>query len=321
LPATHAQQEGKHLNGDAQCNRTSGARDDGESPMTIDIVETVSVPGSPINEDRAGHARFPSGTSAAWVIDGATGLADREAIPDGPTDAAWLAERFSLLLAEDDPASLPAVGYFERLLGRVAALYDTAVPDWKRLPPWALPSAACMWLRAVGPTLELAWQGDCVAVVERDGSVVLAGAEEARLWEDDINAVVRARLAALPSAQTPIMLEILDELRHRRARLNQPGGYWMLGIDPRAAAAMDVRTIAIDGRVRVLLASDGLWRLVDHFQCYDPVGLLDEAFRTGLAPLVGALRKLEDDDADCRRVPRVKPRDDATGLTLIASPG
>jgi hypothetical protein len=289
--------------------------------MTLDIVDSISVPGGAINEDRVGHARFPSGARAAWVIDGATGLADRETIPDGPTDAACLAELLSVRLAESDPAAIPAGKYFESVLKCVAATYHAAVPGWGRLPPWALPSAAGIWLRAIGPTLELAWQGDCVAVVERNGSVVLAGTEEARLWEDDINAVVRARLAALPAAHGSIMQEILGELRRRRAHLNQPGGYWMLGIDPRAAVAMDVKTIALNGRARVLLASDGLWRLVDHFQCYDPIGLLDAGFRSGLAPLVEELRKREDDDADCRRVPRVKPRDDATGLILIASTG
>jgi hypothetical protein len=149
---------------------------------------------------------------------------------------------------------------------------------------------------------------------------VLVGAEAARAWEDDINAVVRARLAATPVRRARIMDDVMDELRRRRARLNQPGGYWMLGVDPRAAAAMDVRTLALDRPTRVLLASDGLWRLVDHFGRYDAAGLLDAAFVQGVAALIAELRRFEADDRDCRRVPRVKPSDDATGLTLIATP-
>jgi len=289
--------------------------------MPIEIVELVSLAGDRHNEDRAGHARFASGAGTAWVIDGATGLADREAIPDGPTDAAWLAETLSALLAAQDPADRPARDYFAALLGEVAARYAAAVPDRDRLPAWALPSAAGMWLRLRGPRLELAWQGDCVALVEQHGALTLAGAEPARAWDDDINQVVRARLAALPAPRGLLPAELRDELRRRRARLNQPDGYWMLGIDPRAAASIEVITRALDAPARVLLASDGLWRLVDHFGRYDAAGLLDAAFRDGLAPLLATLRRLEQDDPDCRQVPRVKPRDDATGLTLIASPG
>jgi hypothetical protein len=289
--------------------------------MPIEIIELVSLAGDHLNEDRAGHARFASGAGAAWVIDGATGLADREEVPDGPTDAAWLAETLSALLAAQDPAERPARDYFAALLGEVAARYAAAVPDRDRLPAWALPSAAGMWLRLNGPRLELAWQGDCVALVEQRGTIRLAGAEPARAWEDDINQVVRARLAARPGPQGVLLTVLRDELRRRRARLNQPDGYWMLGIDPRAAAAIEVSALELDAPARVLLASDGLWRLVDHFGRYDAAGLLAAAFRDGLARLLATLRQLEQDDPECRLVPRVKPHDDATGLALIASPG
>jgi hypothetical protein len=63
-------------------------------------------------------------------------------------------------------------------------------------------------------------------------------------------------------------------LRQRRSRLNQPDGYWMLGIDPRAAEHMAQYVVALDGPTTVLLASDGLWRLIDHFHVYDAAGLI-----------------------------------------------
>jgi hypothetical protein len=289
--------------------------------MAIEIVERVSAPGDDINEDCASAAQFASGTSTAWVIDGATGLADREWVAAGPTDAAWLAETLSALLTACDPGAGDARAYFAGLLARLAEDYRAAVPGWRELPPWALPSAAATWLRVRARTLELAWQGDCVALVETREGVVIAGADEARAWEDDINDAVRARLATLASAPASVMAEMLGELRRRRARLNQPDGYWMIGVDPRAAAAIDVRTLTLEAPTRVLLASDGLWRLVDHFRVYDAAGLLAASFDVGLAHLLAELRALEADDAECRRVPRVKPRDDATGVTLIATPG
>ncbi len=289
--------------------------------MTVRVIDAISIAGDAINEDRIGHARYPSGVAAAWVIDGATGLADREWVSQGPTDAAWLADALSQRLTADDPASVPAPAYFARQVAAIGADYRAAVPDWRMLPSWVLPSAATMWLRRVGARVELAWLGDCVALIEQDGGLVVAGAEEARSWEDDINRVVGARLAAEPTLATPVMAAVMDELRTRRARLNQPDGYWMLGVDPRAAAAMDVRTLALAAPARALIVSDGLWRLVDHFHVYDAAGLLRAAFDAGLAALLAELRGLEGDDADCRRVPRVKPRDDASGLALLVGTG
>ena len=42
---------------------------------------------------------------------------------------------------------------------------------------------------------------------------------------------------------------------------------------------------------KLLLASDGFWRLVDHFELYSPVSLVAAAAEHGLAPLRGCLAK------------------------------
>ena len=52
--------------------------------MTLDLLETLSLPAGALNEDAFGH-----GGDAAVVIDGATNLGD--ALMPGGNDAAWLA--------------------------------------------------------------------------------------------------------------------------------------------------------------------------------------------------------------------------------------
>jgi hypothetical protein len=282
------------------------------------VRDRLDLAGGAVNEDRTGFARFAHAT-CAWVIDGATGLADRECVPHGPTDAAWLADRLSCYLAANDPSRAEVPVYFAGVLTEIAADYAALVPIAVTLPPYALPSAAAIWVAAAENRLTVAWLGDCRAVVAQGHDITILGAPGESPWEDGINDVVRDRLTREPGPVGSLLDALAEPLRQRRSRLNQPDGYWMLGIDPRAAAQMEQRVVALDGSTTVLLASDGLWRLVDHFRVYDAPGLIAAASARGLAALGAELRRLEDADPECRRVPRVKPFDDASGLLLDLS--
>lgn len=285
----------------------------------IEIRDSITDAGGSVNEDRIGHARFTSGAAAAWVIDGATGVGEREwiagtgAAPHAGTDAAWFAERLSRLLAERDPAGAEPRRYFEDLINVLRAEYGHAVPHFETLPPWTMPSATATWLRATPVGLELAWQGDCTAVIMQDGRTQVIGAGLDRIWDQQIDDIVKERHLTVRDDKARIA-DMIAVLRERRSLLNQPDGYWMVGIEPRAASAMTVETVPLDGPAKVLLVSDGLWRLVEIFGLYDAAGLVQAAEHNGLATLVNELRGIEADDGDGTRFPRVKLRDDASGL-------
>ena len=281
--------------------------------MPFEIVGQATRASGAANEDIAAAAWFGA-VQTAWVLDGATGIGDRDYVMEGPTDAAWLARALSDGLGRRDPGALPPRDYFSGVIAVVAERYRMLVPDHGALPPYALPSAAGVWLRIADDALELAHQGDCVAVVEQGTRISVFGIVD-QTGLEDIQGLVTARQAAGPIAGK--LLDALgDDLRDRRARLNQPGGYWMLGIEPRAAAAMSVERFPALPGTRVLLCSDGYWRLVDHFNRYDAAGLLKASFERGPDALLDELRAMEADDLDCRAFPRVKPMDDATALIL-----
>lgn len=286
--------------------------------MPFEIVATASRPGDSVNEDAAGHAESGKGIfyqQTAWVLDGATGVARREYVPDGPTDAAWLARTLNEEMTALESSAYAARRYFERVIDRVAARYHALVPDYKTLPRHARPSAAVVWLRANPGWIEFRHQGDCVAAIEQGREVTCLGVIDRTGSDDKLKELIAARLAAGPSDRK--LLDAMgDELRRRRDRLNRPSGYWMLGIDRRAAVAMDYAIFKALPGTRVLLCSDGYWRLVDHFHRYDAAGLLRASFERGPDALLDELRALEAADPDCLAFPRIKPTDDATALTL-----
>jgi hypothetical protein len=286
--------------------------------MPFEIIATASRPGDRVNEDAFGHSESGDrifSEQAAWVLDGATGVAEREYVPVGPTDAAWLARTLNEEMAALDTFRFASRRYFARVIESVEARYRALVPDYKKLPRHARPSAAVVWLRANPGWIEFRHQGDCVAVVEQGTTVKVLGTIDRTGSDDTLEESIAARRAAGPSDGK--LLEAMgDELRRRRDRLNRPNGYWMLGIDRRSAAAMEFAIFRALPGTRILLCSDGYWRLVDHFRRYDAAGLLQASFERGPDALLDELRALEAADPECAAFPRIKPMDDATALIL-----
>ena len=100
----------------------------------------------------------------------------------------------------------------------------------------------------------------------------------------------------------------------RRDQVNRPGGYWVL--HPRRAWLPGVHPFSVPGcaDMRVLMASDGFYRLADLYAEFSDEQLVQRAFAQGLAPMVEHLRAIERSDPDCDRFARIKVADDATCL-------
>jgi hypothetical protein len=96
--------------------------------------------------------------------------------------------------------------------------------------------------------------------------------------------------------------------------------YGVFAITPTPRHFVQAGQIAMPACGQVLLASDGLMRLVDVFRLYTASELFAAARTEGLAPLMRLLRAVEHDDVHGHRYPRAKAHDDATGLLLRWSP-
>jgi hypothetical protein len=277
--------------------------------MKLKVIDALCAPGTTTNEDRWGF-----NPEAVWVMDGATGVWPRQRLSE-PSDAAWFVAQVDDVLTQthfgDRPASDILAGAAAETARRAGALCDI-----DSLTPLDLPSAgfACARMRSDG--LELVSLGDCPILLHPAAGPV-------RPFGTSALAEIDGRLVdALGAAQAKGLsfeaarASVVDLLREQRAGMNRPGGYWILDLS--GAGAGHAQTVSIDARAgdRILLMSDGFYRLVDVFGRFDPDQLFDAAVSQGLRALYHELRDLETQDEDCRDHVRFKPRDDATAVLL-----
>ncbi|MDE1173962.1 MAG: protein phosphatase 2C domain-containing protein [Parvibaculaceae bacterium] len=286
--------------------------------MTLRVIEQFSQPGKAgrPNEDRCGHQG-----AFAWVIDGATGLADAP-LMDAPSDAAWLAGAASGLFAEAALSQPHAP-----LDGIVRSVIETLVRRFEaeRLRPpehrYELPSAAMVLVRETGDRLEAVSFGDCALFLSRPGAkpgeevqLFSKSRERERREADRLLGDTGRKGEALQSAP------VIEFLRRVRNHQNIEGGYWVLGLEPAAAGHMQHFEASLDGAATGLLASDGFAALTLDYERCTPASFLLRAKTDGLEALGSELRHVENVlDPGCRLYPRFKPSDDATALLFELS--
>lgn len=277
--------------------------------MRLQVVDAVSLAGGQVNEDRWG-----AGGRAAWVLDGATGLAETRVLP-GPSDASWLVDRVDAGLRQRAAgAELPA----QKLRPIIAQARDAFAREALRpdAPAMDMPCGAVAMLRLDEDEAELSSLGDCrivgpdIAGTVRSFGTSKVTAFDARLDDE----VVRLQAEGLNQAE--IWRRLLPMTRNHRGLMNLPRGYWNLDLSGRGLDHIEIERWPAPSGAAFLLLSDGFYRLVDTYRCYTYPTLLATAESHGLAPIGRELRAIEDGDPECRRHPRLKPRDDATAVLL-----
>ena len=265
-----------------------------------------------LSEDAYGYigdANF----GAAWVLDGATGLGDREYVQGACSDAAWYAQQLSSALRKFSLEQVPADKIFLSAIRWVAQQWYEAIGD-ADVPRYALPSAAGVWVRWQGDTMEAVSLSDCRGYHRSDvGVVTQLGALSVDPNDDWVAAKVAQHQAA---GVTPEQMRgaILEDLRTRRSFMNVPGGYWVFSIHDETAAHLDARAWQITSG-NIILCSDGLFRWVDVLG-QGGAEVFIKACTADLNGVLARVRQVENADADCKIYKRLKQHDDATGIVL-----
>ncbi|MCC7252552.1 protein phosphatase 2C domain-containing protein [Hyphomicrobium sp.] len=280
--------------------------------MSFEIVDILSLASGNENEDRAGVA-----PPFAWVIDGATDVVP-EPLTHAPSDAAWFAAAMNETLHEMATAPPQSLVDVPRLVAERLAPRFTAETRRVAAGPEEHPSAAAIIVRATGRSeIEYVSLGDCTLLIEHGDGFTQIGVDEETAGDRWVAEALTGRETDGEPQQAPLTrADLWPRLRAQRARMNAPSGYGIFSITPPPGAMIRHGTLPVSPGARILLASDGLLRLVDVFRQYDTSRLFAAAWSGGLAPLFSELRALEADDAECTRFPRAKTSDDTTAVLL-----
>lgn len=279
--------------------------------MAFRIHDTLSLASGDANDDRVGawHDR-------AWVIDGATDIGS-EPLTGTASDAGWFAgEIHDLLSSPSFPLSGDLADIPARLATEVGPRFE-AVRSRNPIDRFEHPSAAGIVIRVEGRRLDYVSVGDCTLIVAQGGAAVRLGAELSDAGDRQLAAAISAfhnenSEATADSARQ----HVWPQIRAQRNRLNTPTGYGVFSITPPPPDFVRVGHVLLDPDALILLASDGLMRLVDVYRQMSIDRLVREVRTRGLVSVAATLRAIEADDGRNQRYPRAKTTDDASGLLL-----
>jgi hypothetical protein len=280
-------------------------------------LSAATQAGSTINEDGYGLWRSEA-PRAAWVLDGVTGINDRALLP-GPSDAAWFVAQVQEIL----PA-LFAASPEMRIADLIAAL--TRELERRQSLSWVdprgadgreTPAASFALVRLLGEEIEVARLGDCLVLLETtDGTVTVMDHPVLEQIEAETKrAMLDLRAAGMtdPHQIRDRMIPMLQAQRHRR---NCADGYGVLAAEQSCVAMLHIDRIPVQGLRSMLLASDGYYRLVDHYCAMSDADLVHQTRAQGADALLRQLRAIEAADPLAARYPRLKICDDATALLI-----
>jgi hypothetical protein len=284
------------------------------SEPQIKVLDALSIPG---NTARPNDDRFGYNEAAAFVIDGATGLGDRQYIDSAGSDAAWIAARFADGFREGITRDT-AVSDIARAISAEAR---TAFLDSHHdVPRYAWPLSAFAMLHATRAGIRFHGLGDsCVFLLNEDGSAGIHTAiPDAFTREQAAAASHIARTGGITKGGGALGdTQTLTGLRRNREKQNTEGGIWTLGLVPEAADHLISETLPIKGKAHAIVCSDGFADLVVLYEAYDAASLVRTALEKGLARMIEELRRFErETDPEGLRYPRFKQSDDTTAILV-----
>ncbi|MGE6740682.1 hypothetical protein ACQKGC_10430 [Allorhizobium pseudoryzae] len=281
----------------------------------LDVIASLSDAGKP---GRANEDRFGANRTAAFVLDGATGLGDRQFMTGFETDAAWIADYAAQRLVLELTPEVEVADLVRRISADARQIFDATAGEQ---PRYAWPAAALAGLRVTQAGLQFFGLGDSVVYLLHDDgrTETFTALPDAFVREQ---AAARAHLSRLGGIGASGSLvgdpQTLEDLRASRAKQNTPGGrVWSLGLVPDTADHLAQETIPLSGGATAVICSDGLADFVSLYAIYDAGALIRRAATAGLGPLVAELRHLERAvDPDGLQYPRFKQSDDTTAMLV-----
>jgi hypothetical protein len=284
--------------------------------MKLKLAGRISQGSGRVNEDAVGFIGEPDDIQAAWVLDGVTGI-NQKGLGLAGSDAQWFVARIDAHLRDLLPGSREMKTVMSDLIDRLIADQAAALARSTMSNAYDPPAACIAALCRIGSDWHAVRLGDCrLLAQDRKGFRRIVD-----FANDDFDHWITAEAQRLREGGVPDIKDISQrlqpELFANRRRRNRPGGYGVIEAD-RACLAF-VEHMPLADPTSALMASDGFFRLVDHYHETSEQELLAQACgKAEVAILYDRLREIERTDPHCEKFPRFKPADDASAIALIA---
>lgn len=279
--------------------------------MSLDIT-AISHSSLQINEDITGY-----NTQAIWILDGATSISGRKKNIDNrlESDASWFVQKFSnafskLQTQENLTSAIKSI--LKKINEESVFFWD----DWNHLD---IPSASFAAAFYSENKISLYNLGDCRVLYQIDHGKVQHFGQSNVVDLDHalLNQYRSLRQKSTQSSHKDIWSELVPQIRFNRSLMNKETGYWILSPDAKGIDHLQKIEIEYHDHLKILLSTDGLYRLVDTYNLMDDEEFFNQAFQKGgLENLLNILRDTEINDLDATIFPRVKLQDDASAILL-----
>ena len=284
--------------------------------LKLEIIDSVSDPGS---ASHANEDAFGSNELSAFVVDGATGLGNKQYLAGEASDAAWLANHAVEFMKQNLTKNADVRRAISDFIEDAKDTFESA-GEGEFVERYAWPSASFVLASVDGDNLILSGLGDCTIFADIAGQIeVFSPLASYASFESDWASNHIQQSGGFGSKKDLLSNpETLASLRAARSLQNTPqSGVWTLGLVPEAANHLETKMLRLANPTYCLLCSDGFSALVDAYDRYNPKSLLETARAKGLKALNQELRHIErQTDPDGHQFPRFKQSDDATAVLM-----
>lgn len=271
----------------------------------------ISDKGNRVNEDI-----FNISEKAAWVLDGATGLTGSN-ISRFKSDASWYVDKWNEYLKKNinDSKSLKEIIRFG--ISLIKEEYR-AFSGFDNLQAVEYPCAAISLIRLVDENkIEYFVLGDCTLLLKND-------IEKLEIYDRKLEQLEEKIIDKIICEKNKNSISLLDakklcleDIKNTRLLKNKVNGYWILELDEEAVNYALTGTVDISKDSSVCIMSDGFSQYYDTLNiAKNSKEFMELLKEKPIEELLEELRRVQENDGECNKYPRLKKGDDSTIVYL-----
>lgn len=261
------------------------------------------------NEDIIGLSPY-----GAWVLDGATGLNNKNLVST-ESDAKWYVNWWNSYLHENMKREDSLKEIIKDGIEEITEEYNKLIGD-NKIEAIDFPSCSCSILKFYEDKIEYLLLGDCTLLLDHNETVKILKDEticglDKKVFDfmEEIKDSTNLTLNEKKAKVMPIIIE-------NRLKKNTVGGYWALEFSKDAVDNCVSGFIYLEDEMKIMMTSDGFSCGYDRYKIFDKDEMMKVAQVKGIDYIYRKVRKLEKDDEMAIEFPRFKIYDDSSCVYL-----